>query len=444
MPHLTNDCFKISNLKKEDNIMNKLAINGGKSIRKKSWPGWPIVGKEELKLMSEVISSGVWSYNGPKEKEFIRKFRDYIGTKYAVCAANGTVTLQMALEALDIGYGDEVIVPGLTWQATASCCVDINAMPVLVDVEEDSWCIDPVKIEEAITPKTKAIIIVHLYGSNPKIDEIIKIAKENNLYLIEDAAHQHGTVINGKKPGSFGDIGSFSFQQSKGLTSGEGGALTTNKKDLAEKLDALRNCGRRVVSLNSNVKEEEKGKGYYKEEGNFIHSGNYRITEFQAVILLCQLQRLDRQLKKKDENATYLNKKLKEIDGIIPMRREKETQIQAYFNFAFRYEKKYFKNLHVSKFRKALSAELGLDIQPCYEPLNNCKLYRPLTKKRYNINPEYFKKINPLRFSLPVCENAFKNESITFHHSVLLAEKKDMNDILNAIVKIKENVDELL
>ena len=108
------------------------------------------------------------------------------------------------------------------------------------------------------------------------------------------------------------------------------------------------------------------------------------------------------------------------------------------------YEKKYFKNLHVSKFRKALSAELSLDIQPCYEPLNNCKLYRPLTKKRYNINPEYFKKINPLRFSLPVCENTFKNESITFHHSVLLAEKEDMNDILNAIVKIKENVDELL
>ena len=159
---------------------------------------------------------------------------------------------------------------------------------------------------------------------------------------------------------------------------------------------------------------------------------------------MCQLQRLDEQLKKKDENATYLNKKFKEIDGIIPMRREKETQIQAYFNFAFRYEKKYFKNLHVSKFRKALSAELSLNIQPCYEPLNNCQLYRPLSKKRYNINPEYFKKINPLRFSLPVCENAYRNESITFHHSVLLAEKEDMNDILNAIVKIKENVDELL
>ena len=315
--------------------MNKLAINGGKSIRKKSWPKWPIVGKEELELISEVTSSGVWSYNGPKEKEFIRKFADYIGTKYAVCAANGTVTLQMALEALDIGYGDEVIVPGLTWQATASCCVDVNAIPVLVDVEEDSWCIDPVKIKEAITPKTKAIIIVHLYGSNPKIDEIIKIAKDNNLYLIEDAAHQHGSVINGKKPGSFGDIGSFSFQQSKGLTSGEGGALTTNKKDLAEKLDALRNCGRRPVSLNNNLKEEEKGKGYYKEEGNFIHSGNYRITEFQAAILLCQLQRLDKQLKKKDENAIYLNKKIiyyRDDIALICRRVIDHTTLAARFN----------------------------------------------------------------------------------------------------------------
>jgi len=424
--------------------MGKLAINGGKSIRKKTWPKWPIVGKEELELIGEVTSSGVWSYNGPKEREFRSKFADYIGTKYAVCAANGTVTLQMALEALDIGYGDEIIVPGLTWQATASSCVDVNAIPILVDVEEDSWCIDPAKIKEAITSKTKAIIMVHLYGSNPKINEIIKIAKENNLYLIEDAAHQHGTVINGKKPGSFGDIGSFSFQQSKGLTSGEGGALTTNRKDLAEKLDALRNCGRKPVLLNSNIKEEEKGKGYYKEEGNFIHSGNYRITEFQAAILLCQLQRLDKQLKKKDKNAIYLNEKFKEINGIIPMRRDNETQLQAYFNFAFRYEKKYFNNLHVSKFRKALSAELGLDIEPCYEPLNNCQFYRPLTKKRYNINPEYFKKIDPSRFSLPVCENTYKNESITVHHSVLLAENEDMNDILDAIVKIKENVDELL
>ena len=162
--------------------MGKLAISGAKSVRSKLWPKLPIVGKEELSAINEVVSSGVWSYNGPKEKEFTERFAEHIGTRYAIYVANGTVTLQIALEALGIGFGDEAIVPGLTWQATASCCVDVNAISVLVDIEEDSWCIDPRKIEEAITPNTKAIIIVHLYGSNPKIDEIIKIEKNRILY----------------------------------------------------------------------------------------------------------------------------------------------------------------------------------------------------------------------------------------------------------------------
>ena len=164
---------------------------------------------------------------------------------YAVCAANGTVTLQLALEALGIGFGDEVILPGLTWQATAATVIDVNAVPIIVDVCEDTWCIDPMEIEKAITPKTKAIIPVHLYGSFADMDAIMDIAENHNLHVIEDCAHKHGGEWNGKKAGSIGHIGSFSFQLSKHLTAGEGGTLTTNNPDLAEKLDALRNCGRR-------------------------------------------------------------------------------------------------------------------------------------------------------------------------------------------------------
>lgn len=424
--------------------MSKLALIGGKPVRTGLWPVWPIVGKEEQDLVGEVVNSGIWSYNGPKELEFSARFADYIGTKYAICAVNGTVTLQIALEALGIGFGDEVIVPGLTWQATASCCIDINAVPVLVDVEEDSWCIDPKRVKESINDKTKAIIVTHLYGSNPNMQEILKLAKKNNLFLIEDCAHQHGTIINDKKVGAFGDIGSFSFQQTKVMSSGEGGALTTNNEDFAIKIDALRNCGRKPIFKDSGDKTSNMEKGYYREEGNFIQSGNYRFNEFQAAILLCQLKRVDEQIKEKDKNAVYLNENLKEIPGITPMRREKETKVQSYFNFAFRYDKTFFRDLPVDRFRNALSAELGLGIEPCYEPLNNCQLYRPLTKKRYNINKEYFKKIDPSRFSLPVCENAYKNESNTFHHSILLSGKEGMDDILNAITKIKENVDELL
>lgn len=424
--------------------MNKLAINGGISVRKKSWSKWPVLGKTETEIINEVVSSGIWAYNGPKEKKFAREFANYIGTKYAICTANGTVALQIALESLDIGYGDEIIVPGLTWQATAACCIDVNAIPVLVDVEEDSWCIDPKKIEEAITSNTRAIIMVHLYGSNPKINEIIKIAKKYNLYLIEDCAHQHGTTINNKKVGSFGDIGSFSFQQIKVLAAGEGGALTTNNEKIAEKLDALRNCGRKSLFFRGDLEFEGGFKGLYKAEGNFVQSGNYRMTEFQAAILLCQLLRLDEQIRKRDENAKYLNENFKKINGIIPMRREKNTQVQSYFNFAFRYKNEFFKGLSVKKFREALSHEIRCEVNPCYEPLNNCQLYKPLTKKRHKINKEYISKIDPKRFSLPVCEDAYENESIRLHHSILLAERSDMDDILNAIIKIKENVDELI
>ncbi len=423
--------------------MGKLAINGGDSIRNKSWPKWPVHGKEELESITEVVKSGRWSYSGPKEEEFKKKFANHIGTKYAICAANGTVTLQIALEALNIGYCDEVIVPGITWQATASCCIDVNAIPIIVDIEEDSWCIDAKKIEEAITSRTRAIIITHLYGSNPNMTKIIKIARKNNLYLIEDSAHQHCTIIGGEKVGSFGDIGSFSFQQAKGLTSGEGGALTTNNEELAGKLDALRNCGRKPDWLNEDLEINEEKKFYYKGKGDFIHSGNYRITEFQAAILLCQLERLVDQTKKKDDNAIYLNEKLREIEGIIPMRREKNTQLQSYCLFAFRYKNEYFKGVSVERFREALAGELGFEVFSCDKPLNDFQLYRPLTKKRYYINKSHLRKIDPKRFSLPISENAFKNEGVTFQHQVLLAEKTDMDDIVNAVTKIKENINVL-
>jgi L-glutamine:2-deoxy-scyllo-inosose/3-amino-2,3-dideoxy-scyllo-inosose aminotransferase len=425
--------------------MNKLAINGGKSVREKSWPDWPIVGKEEFELINNVVSSGIWSYNGPNEMEFVQKFANYLGTKYAICAVNGTLTLQLILESLDIGYGDEVIVPGLTWQATASCCIDVNAIPILVDVETDTWCIDANKIEERITPNTKAIFTVSLYCSNPDIEKIKKIAKKHKIYLIEDAAQQLGTVINGEKLGSIGDVSSFSLQESKVLTCGEGGAMATNNRSIAEKLDALRNCGRRPIHLMADYDIGMKGDRWgNREVGNFIHSGNYRITEFQAAILLGQLKRLDEQISKREENAIYLNENLKKIEGIKPMKRNKSTDVQSYFQFTFRYDKRYFKNLNVKKFREALSKEIGFPVNACYAPLNNSSLYRPLTKNRYKINEEHIKKIDPSRFTLPVCENIYENESIVLFHSILLADKSDLDSILYSIEKIKENVDELL
>ncbi len=426
--------------------MTKLAINGGTPLRdtkSNPWPAWPVYDEKEEKALLEVLHSNVWSYNGPKEVEFNKLFAEYTGVKHAISAANGTVTLQLALEALGVGVGDEVILPGLTWQATAAVVLDVNAVPILVDVCEDTWCIDPKEVEKAITPKTKAIIPVHLYGSFADMDAIMEIAKKHNLYVIEDCAHKHGGEWNGKKAGSIGDIGSFSFQLSKHLTAGEGGILTTNDPKLAERLDALRNCGRKPESEDQNT--SDKGEGIYTEEGNYLQSGNYRITEFQSAILVEGIKRLPEQINTRDENGIYINSLLAKMPGVSPMRRDLRETKEAYFNFVFRYHQKDFKNLPVEKFRKALEKELGIGVEESYEPLNKCSLYVPLTKpSRHKLNDVYWKEIDPARFDLPVCDKIYKEESVCFHHKILLGSKADMDMLAEAIRKIYDNASELL
>ena len=425
--------------------MSNLAINGGIPVRDAKinpWPNWPVWDEKEEKALIEVLNSGVWSYNGPKETEFNKLFAEFTGTNYAVSAVNGTITLQLALEALGIGVGDEVILPGITWQATAATVADVNATPILVDVCEDTWCIDPEEVEKAITPRTKAIIPVHLYGSFADMDAIMSIAKKHNLAVIEDCAHKHGGEWNGQKAGSIGDIGSFSFQLSKHLTAGEGGTMTTNNRELAEKLDALRNCGRRPEG--DEYADVDKGAGVYGDDGNFIQSGNYRLTEFQAAILIEGLKRLPGQNAVRDENGIYINSLLEELPGVKPMRRDERETNEAYFNFSFRYDKDEFKGLPVKKFRETLESELGIAVDSCYEPLNNASLYVPLTKPaRHKLNDEYWKNIDPSRFSLPVCERIYNEESVCIHHKVLMGTKEDMDKIIDAIKKIYDNTNEL-
>lgn len=426
--------------------MSELAIKGGnpvRDIKTNPWPAWPVWNKKEEKALIEVLNSGVWSYNGPKEVEFNKRFAAFTGTSYAVSAANGTVTLQLALEALSIGFGDEVILPGLTWQATAATVIDVNAVPILVDVCEDTWCIDPLEIEKAITPKTKAIIPVHLYGSFADMDAVMDIAQKHNLHVIEDCAHKHGGEWNGKKAGSIGHIGSFSFQLSKHLTAGEGGVLTTNNPELAEKLDGLRNCGRRPEG--DAYTDKDKGAGVYSDDGNFIQSGNYRITEFQAAILIEGLKRLPDQNRTRDENGIYVNSLLQQLPGVSPIRRDKRETKEAYFNFAFRYHKDEFKGLPVEKFRNALASELGIGVDASYEPLNNCSLYVPHTKPfRHKLSEKHWKEIDPARFELPVCDRIHHEESVCLHHKVLMGSKVDMDGIASAIKKVYDHAGELL
>ena len=423
--------------------MAKLALNGGKAVRAKSkakdWASWPVSDRADAKLVAEITKSNRWSYDGPIEWDFAEKFTAYQKANYGVCCANGTVGIQLALEALEIGAYDEVIVPGMTWQATAAACADVNAIPVLADVEPDTWNLDLDHVESLITKKTRAVIVVHLYGCVTDITKLVKLCKKHKIHLIEDCAHQHGTFWKGKGVGSFGDVASFSFQESKVMSSGEGGFNMCKTKELFYRLYSLRNCGRPyeaspvVFGLKKAV-----------DISTALQSGNYRITEWQAAILQGGLRRLDKQVKGRDANAIYLNKQLEEIDGVMPMRRRKEVTQQSYFNYSFRIDPKELKVTN-AQFCAALNAELGLGraFEAPYEPLNMCGLYKPRTKVRHKLDKEYWKALNPKRHKLPVCVEAHTKSGITIHHQLLMNKKKDMDDVAAAVAKVVENIDEL-
>ncbi len=261
----------------------------------------PWLGDEELNNVIEAVKSGWVSSKGKFNPEFEGKFAEYCGVKHGVVTSNGTVALHLALTVLGIGEGDEVIVPTLTFIATANVVRYVRANPIFVDSHPDYWCIDPERIEEVITPRTKAIIPVHLYGHPCDMDAIMDIARRYKLYVIEDAAEAHGAEYKGKKVGSFGDINCFSFYGNKIITTGEGGMCLTDDDELAGRMRILRDHG-----MNQN-------KRYWHDVIGF----NYRMTNMQAAVGVAQLHKLDEFINRKREIAKTYNSLLKDIGGII-------------------------------------------------------------------------------------------------------------------------------
>lgn len=309
--------------------MSILAVNGGKKIfdSPPQLPEWPPVYPETADQLRDLYLSHNWSFYGEKEVEFNRAFAQY--TRAASCAlmANGTVTLEVAMQAMGIGPGDEVIVPAHTWLATGEAVVVCGATPVIVDIEEDTLCMDPEKIEEAITPRTKAVIPVHLYGSMADLDRIMPIARKHGLKVIEDCAHMHGGEWNGKHAGTIGDVGSFSFQQSKGMACGEGGACITMEEELGETLGRLSHIGYQYAARQGLA-------GTPPPMGLICH--NYRITEFQALILLSQLAHLRENTLLRAKNAETLRKRLNAIDGIRVQAPGRCATLQGYYSYAIK------------------------------------------------------------------------------------------------------------
>lgn len=399
--------------------MTHLAICGGKPVREKPYPSWPIFDEREEKALIEVLRSGKWGrVNGKKNEEFEEKFAKYHSAKYGITCVNGTIALELSLRALEIGPGDEVIVPPYTFIATASSVLMVGAKPVFVDIDPKTYNIDPEKIEPAITPKTKAIIPVHIGGCPAHMDKILDISKRYNLKVLEDAAQAHGAEWRGKKVGALGDIGIFSFQSSKNINAGEGGIILTNNEELAEKAWSLMNVGR-----------SKKGEWYM----HYILSGNYRMTEFQAGILLAQMERMEELMKKREENARYLTERLREIEGIEVLTPYKEVTRHAYHLFIFKYKSSYFNNIPKMEFVKAMNAE-GIPLKPGY----TTPLYR-IPAIANSIKDKAYKDLY-----LPETERACKEEGVWFSQNVLLGTKEDIDDIIIAIKKIQEYGNEIL
>jgi len=407
--------------------VGRLAINGGEPLRKKSFPQWPVYGDGEVELLKEVLSSRVWGIGGKKVKEFEENFANYQQAKYGVAVTSGTTGLEVALRAANIRAGDEMIMPAYTFIATAAAALQVNALPVFADIDLATYTLDPKSVEDAVTEKTKAIMPVHIAGCPADMDGVLRIAERNDLIVVEDACQAWGAEWKGRRVGAIGDMGVFSFQSSKNITSGEGGIIVTNDRQLYELCWSYHNCGRIV-----------EGAWYQHELLGF----NYRMTEFQAAVLLAQLQRLDEQTAVRDQNALYLSRELSKIGGVEPLRGTEEVTRHAYHLYIFKYREEEFDGLPRSKFIEALRAE-GIPCSAGYTPLYRqeavLKMAQdPLFRQLYGNKADYSK------VKLPVTEKACNDEGVWFYQYMLLGTKEDMDDIVNAIAKIKENTEELL
>ncbi|MBS1807414.1 MAG: DegT/DnrJ/EryC1/StrS family aminotransferase [Acidobacteria bacterium] len=418
------------------NDPDTLALNGGTSIRNGNWPTWPQYGSMALDLVRQVFDGGRWAVSGtwtgqcPLEQTFAEQFAEFLGVKYCIPTDHCSSALVMSMKSLGIGPGDEVIVPGLTWVACASTVLRVGAIPILVDIEPNTLCLSPEAVESAITTRTAAILVVHLYSAMANMDKLTAISQKYSIPLIEDCAQAHGARWSGQRAGSLGIIGVFSMQQGKALTCGEGGAAVTSDPRLFSLLEQLRNDGRRLAKTPRVV-----GHMHLEEVGEVI-GANLAMSEFQLAVLLDGLNRLEEQNKTRASRAIYLDKCLREISGLEFIRPHHQNDERAYYHYVVRYEPESFAYKSVEAICRALEAELGFWVHPAYRPLNDHPLYRPHLDKNLAHTFADLKSINPTRFELPEASRQHKR-SILFHHSVLLGSLLDMDDIATAFEKVQ-------
>jgi dTDP-4-amino-4,6-dideoxygalactose transaminase len=413
--------------------MSELAILGGTKTRTEPYPEWPVWDERDVQVVTDVVRSGHWGgypYPGPKTAELAKKFVELQGGGYAVPMINGTVTMEVALRAAGIGWGDEVIVPAYTFQATASAPMAAGAIPVIVDVDPNTYCLDPKAAEKAITSKTRAIIPVHLGSNMADMDAIMELAERHNLIVIEDCAHAHGAKWRGKGAGTIGHFGSFSLQSSKTLTSGEGGILLCRTPELAAKAASIIDCGR----------PHALGGGPEDADGLSAMGANYRLSELQAALALVGIERFPAQAKQREEMAAYMDEALSEIKGVRILKRDERHTTRSFYRYIFAVDPSGFGVEH-DVLCAALDAE-GIGCWVGYEAMHNYELFKPQTSKLAvpNAFPEYFEfeKMN-----LPEATRACEHEAVWLDEAVFRAGPQGVYDVVTAIKKIQQNAQEL-
>jgi dTDP-4-amino-4,6-dideoxygalactose transaminase len=405
------------------------ALLGGTPVRRGPFPPWPVAGSREEDALVGVIQRGKW-FRGEQVAAFESAYASLTGAKGCLATANGTSALIISLAALGIGPGDEVIVPPYTFIATVNAVLLMHALPVFVDSDIETLQIDARKIDAAITPNTRAIMPVHLGGSAADLDTILPIGERRGIPVIEDACQAHLAEWRGRKVGTYGRTGCFSFQASKNLNSGEGGAIVTSDAALLEACDRFHNNSR--------------GRGGSGSDFSYTRTGaNLRMTEFQAALLQAQMSRLEEQSRRREANAAYLTGRLAQIPGITPARMYEGCTRNAWHLYMFRYDPTQFAGLPRAAFLKALGAE-GIPASGGYSPLNR----QPFLEHAFSSRG--FKAIYstetlrawPERNRCPqnelLCEQA-----VWLTQTMLRGPKRDMDDIADAVLKVQAHAAQL-
>ena len=419
------------NISHKMNETGKLAILGGEPVVKsKVWPKWPYVDEKMVEAMTKTVRSGIWcriqSQTGTVPT-FEKEYAKLMGTKLCVAVGSGTQALSTCVEALGIGPGDEVITSPYTDMGTISSIITSRALPVMADLDTESFQLDPDEVERRITANTKAIMPVHIMGQPCNMERIMAIAKKHNLKVIEDACQAHLGVYQGKVLGTIGDVGCFSFQTSKTISCGEGGGIIGNDEELMDKCYTVQNHG-------------TSRKGRSETIG-----AKYRMNEFEGAILMAQLSGAKDRFALRNKNAAYLTSKLKNFPGLVPQKLYKGTESGSFYLYTMSYHKEHFNNAPRDKFLKALAAEgismtgyiaNGLHKEPWVDHILNLKVYQkmysPARLKQYREELAY-----------PKTDQVCADMVMLWASGPLLGTQADMDDIINAIMKVHANKDKL-